>query len=444
MKIVTLVPRKPEPSRDALWAFTKDRWETQYPDYPIHVGADAGEQFNRSLAINRASDQAGDWDVAIILDADVVCEPRAIESAIRLTKAGHLAIAGDRRVHLTTRATKIILDGDQGDWERKGFVERIYHEHWSSCVVVSRELWDAVEGFDPLFVGWGYEDDAFRCACETMSDLPMVKVSGTIWHLWHPTNSHAVSRRTNNARAARYWAARYDREATSILIKERQVPTVQHPATRIPRILHRTVPENTSEEIEQYWAAFQSLHPGWEFYTYREPIDPNDWPITGRFWAKCKSGAQKAGLIRLEALYTHGGVYVDSDTQPLKSMEPLLHSPAFAAWEDETTIPDAILGSEPGHPAFKEMLELAVAAIQRRRDAWQSGPGVSTTVLSKRDDVLVLPPGAFYPHHYLQKTETKAGDGPWVFCRHMWAGSWLNERQKQSITNNQRVARAVR
>jgi hypothetical protein len=203
-------------------------------------------------------------------------------------------------------------------------------------------------------------------------------------------------------------------------------------------VFHRTVPADTSEQIEAWWSQLQALHSTWEFRTYREPIDPADWPLTGDMFARCANGAQKAGLIRLEALVTHGGVYVDSDVEPLRSFEPLLHSPAFAAWEDETTVPDAVLGAEANHPAFVAAIAKARAAIEGGADAWHSGPGVTTELLPGRPDVLVLPPGAFYPYSYLQKHKSADEVGPWVFCKHHWQHSWGTPAQRRQIARSQR------
>jgi hypothetical protein len=311
---------------------------------------------------------------------------------------------------------------------------------------VSRSLWGRVGGFDPLFSGWGYEDIGFKIACETLSGKPMVKLSAAMFHLWHTTshenNPREATYQANVARNERYQAANGDPVAVQALLDEAAGRTVVEPVemapTRIPRILHRTVPAATTDQVEHWWIHHQQLHPGWECRTYREPIDPADWPLTGDLWDRCANGAQKAGLIRLEALVTHGGVYVDSDVEPVRSYEPLLHCSAFAAWEDETTVPDAVLGAEAGHPAFVAALEKARAVIQGGGDAWHSGPGVTTEVLPGRPDVLVLPPGAFYPHHYLQKNQTAAGEGPWVFARHHWAGSWLSPEHRRSIERRQR------
>ena len=59
----------------------------------------------------------------------------------------------------------------------------------SSAVVVTRKTWDAVGGFDERFVGWGWEDVAFRCAVETVTGRELTKIASTCWHLFHITSS---------------------------------------------------------------------------------------------------------------------------------------------------------------------------------------------------------------------------------------------------------------
>jgi mannosyltransferase OCH1-like enzyme len=136
-----------------------------------------------------------------------------------------------------------------------------------------------------------------------------------------------------------------------------------------------------------------------------------------------------AGLVRLEALWHHGGIYVDSDCEPYRSLEPLLGLHAFAGWEDNAVVPDAVIGAEPGHPAIRRCLDLAMVRVPQ--GAWASGPGTTTEVLTARDDVLLLPPGSLYPYHYKAKNlrhRDHASEQPWAFMAHHWAGSWLAKR----------------
>lgn len=448
MNVVILVPyRAGVGDRDRLWEFARTWWENDHPDWPIIEGHHNAGPFNRAAAINLAAEQADDWDVAVIIDADILCDPHAVRAAVEVAAATDaMVVAGDERVMLTKQGTQKILDGYRGNWRVRGIQERVYTDGCSCCVVISRKLWDQTGGFDPLFVGWGFEDIAYRVTCETLSEKPMIKLSSAMFHLHHLTSHENQSKsplyQANSLRCDRYKEAHWNTERLQPLLDEARGIVCAQPVelgpTRIPRILHRTVPAETSEQVENWWTHFQQLHPGWEFRTHREPLDPKEWPLTGDLWDRCANGAQKAGLIRLEALVTHGGVYVDSDVEPVTSLEPLLQLQAFAGWEDETTVPDAVLGAEPDHPVFVLALEKARAVLQGGGDAWASGPGVTTEVLPGRPDVLVLPPGAFYPHHYLQKRDPKANGGPWVFARHHWHGSWLTSEQRRSQERRQK------
>jgi len=206
----------------------------------------------------------------------------------------------------------------------------------------------------------------------------------------------------------------------------------------IPRRLVRVVPEHTGEEAERYWRMAMALHPDWEFVTWRDPIDPAAFPLTSPYWGQCSSGAQLADLVRTEDIYTRGGIYLDSDVEVLRSFEPLLGVEAFAAWEDDEVVCNAVFGARPQHPALRRVLDLAVA--RRHEGTWGAGVGTFTEVLRGRRDVLLLPPGALYPYHYRQRrglspfwggTEQARAllyqQSPWAFCAHHWRGSWVEE-----------------
>jgi len=444
VNVAILCPRRADGGhRDKLWDFAAARWRTEFPDWPIYEGHHDDGPFNRSAAINAAALNAGDWDVALIIDADVLCDPQCVRSAVDLAAGtDRMVVAHDERIMLNRAGSDKVLAGYSGSWRARGMVERVWTDSVSCAVAVSRSLWNLAGPFDEQFVGWGREDTAFRISCEVETG-PIVKVCGETFHLWHPTSpeAHKASplRKANERRHQAYVAARWDREAVRAL--RASTPAAPMTERTIPRILHRTVPADTSDEVEAWWTRFGELHPGWDLRTYREPIDPADWPLTGDLFDRCQNGAQKAGLIRLEALHRDGGVYVDSDCEPFRPLEPLLDNQAVAAWEDANVVPDAVLLAKPGHPAFKEMIERARAVIESGGDAWASGPGVSTAILPGRDDVLLLPPGAFYPMHYLDRQSRQQvvdERAPWSFLIHHYAHSWGTDRQKAAITKRQR------
>lgn len=203
----------------------------------------------------------------------------------------------------------------------------------------------------------------------------------------------------------------------------------------LPKRLIRTVPETTSPEVDAYWAHACELHPDWEHVSYQDPIDPQHFPRTAKHWPYCKSGAQLAGLVRLEAVWLHGGVYIDSDVELFRALDPLLTLDCFAAWEDDVTVPDAVLGARRHHPAILSCLVLAIRRLHnmstdwRTGDgAWSTGPGVTTTILPTADGVTLLGPESFFGVHYTQKDQLARFDPavhPDAYGLHHWAASWL-------------------
>lgn len=432
-RVVLLVPRRRDLGhRDRLWAFCRAWWEETFPDWPVYEGHHDDGLFNRSAAVNLAAAMAGDWDVGVIIDGDVLGDPARIREAVSLAaQGGPMRLPFSIRKDLNPRGTEKVLAGYRGSWDQ--YVHKSYPATVSSIVVVSRALWDQVEGFDEAFRGWGFEDNAFAAACVTFGG-PYERMPGEVWHLYHPTAKRerlgSSSFAVNKARSARYHAAiGYPEQIRRI---RHNVETQMDSPIGIPRILHRVVPEKTTPETEAWWQAFGELHPGWDLKTWRDPLDPAEFPLTSPHWPAVKNGAQLADLVRLEVLLRHGGIYVDSDVEPYRSMEPLLPLSAFACWEDRACIPNAVLGAAPDHPAIRLCLEYALARMDQ--GTWQAGPGVTTEVLAFRDDVLTLPPGAFYPYHYKEKKTRRDADHmmeqPWAFAAHHWAGSWLPEDKR--------------
>jgi hypothetical protein len=446
---VILVPRRADDGpRDALWEWCRQWWEREQSHMPIFEGHHDEGLFNRSAAVNRASALAGDWDVAVIIDSDVICNASRVKEAVALAhETGKLVYPHDIRKDLDNTGSRIVMHGEKGNWER--WVRRRYRNMVSSVIVVPRRLWDEVGGFDEEFRGWGYEDTAFAAACETFGGS--ARLSGEVWHFWHPTAKEGkpgtATWQVNAARGQRYRAAIGKPDVIRAIRAER---TQVQATDSIPRILHRVVPEHTDAQAETWWSEFQAMHPGWEFRTHRDPLDPKDWPISAPHWGKCRNGPQFADLIRLEALVRDGGIYVDQDMQPLRPLDPLLPLHAFAAWEDANSVPNAVLGARTGHPALKEALDLAIERLSVKdrpdRATWAAGPGVTTKVLVGRDDVLVLPPGSFYEVHYrdarerLPNFDKKAA--PWAFALHHWWGSWLapEARWNDYITEQETAA----
>src|SRR5690606_2080894 len=119
MKVVNLVPRRADGGRrDAIWSFVRDRWEREHPDIPIFEGHDDGPgKFNRSLAVNLAAEQAGEWDVAVISDSDTFVEGTQVQQAIDGSQgACSFWLAYDVYYYLSRRMSDLVMDGYTGSW----------------------------------------------------------------------------------------------------------------------------------------------------------------------------------------------------------------------------------------------------------------------------------------------------------------------------------------
>jgi mannosyltransferase OCH1-like enzyme len=88
----------------------------------------------------------------------------------------------------------------------------------------------------------------------------------------------------------------------------------------------------------------------------------NRFDINSVAWVKdafeLKKYAFAADYIRFYALYTEGGIYLDSDVEVLKSFNDLLMSKSFIGFEASTgNYEAAIVGAEPGMQWCKNILD---------------------------------------------------------------------------------------
>src|SRR3954447_1574817 len=118
----------------------------------------------------------------------------------------------------------------------------------------------------------------------------------------------------------------------------------------IPRVFHRIwMGSSISARDESYGRAWLSLNPGWEMRTWRE------WNLPAMrnqaLFDRSRSHAARSDIVRFELLYRLGGVYVDTDFEPLRPIEALIAETAcFVPAEDHQWLGSAILGCAPAPP----------------------------------------------------------------------------------------------
>lgn len=70
-----------------------------------------------------------------------------------------------------------------------------------------------------------------------------------------------------------------------------------------------------------------------------------------------KKYAFTSDVVRLYALYTEGGIYMDTDVEVYKPLDEFLNEEGFTGFEDVHYPATATMGAEKGNPVIKMMLD---------------------------------------------------------------------------------------
>jgi mannosyltransferase OCH1-like enzyme len=167
----------------------------------------------------------------------------------------------------------------------------------------------------------------------------------------------------------------------------------------IPRVFHQIWlgPDPLPREHATYQQTWLDHHAGWELRLWTEQNLPN--PLRRPEAAeKLRAPAERADILRLELLWRFGGVYVDTDFECLRSIEPLIENASlFIGLAKSDRVNNALLGSVPDH----HVLDAALDQLRPREfygyDKEAAGPRLLDVVLAEhRDDVLYLQPETLY------------------------------------------------
>jgi FkbM family methyltransferase len=196
----------------------------------------------------------------------------------------------------------------------------------------------------------------------------------------------------------------------------------------IPNIVHFVVPKDVPNEMVEIINIAKKLHPGWEIKIWGDR-DGVEGARLNRFLDKAKNGAQRADLIKYEAVYTFGGIYIDADMRLLRSFDQLLrYDTLMTCSEDGAHISCGFFAAPPRH----EALNAVIGSLIRDEPEWTrpqnetTGPHFFTSVLGSRADVTMLPRETFYPY-YSGEPRPKVFPAACIGI-HEWAGAWVDKK----------------
>lgn len=106
-------------------------------------------------------------------------------------------------------------------------------------------------------------------------------------------------------------------------------------------------------------ASWQKICPDYQIREWNEGnVDLASCPQYVRDAYGAKKYAYVSDYIRLKALYDHGGFYMDTDVELLKSLDLFLSDRAVIGFENDAFVNSGqMLAAEAGHPVLAEMME---------------------------------------------------------------------------------------
>ena len=189
-------------------------------------------------------------------------------------------------------------------------------------------------------------------------------------------------------------------------------------------------------------ASWHKFMPDWEYKLWNEEnFDVNSTPYTKEAYRAGKM-AFVTDYVRLYALKSEGGVYMDTDVEILKPLDDLLHLKAFTGYEGSKHKPPVtgIMASEAGGEWVTEQLAayddahflLPDGTYDTTTNTWrisrimQANGFVCDGKMAQYKDMTVFPSDYFCPHQttgeYLLTENT--------YCNHHFMGSWNDKKGK--------------
>jgi Glycosyltransferase sugar-binding region containing DXD motif len=231
---------------------------------------------------------------------------------------------------------------------------------------------------------------------EIETDRPLLKPS-------RPGNGHSLRRRPLLSR-----------------LSHRQTPA----ADEIPHVIHRVWLGRSPmpEELVRYGETWRRHHPGWKLRLWRDRHVRKLVPPEAA--ARARHYSELSDLARFEVIRRFGGIYVDTDVECLRSIEPLLEGErAVLGYEKPGRVGTAVLAATALHPLFEDASEEArnmVGLGANSADA--TGPYFMTLLVRDHPDVRILEPEVFYPYTWDELPRPNE-EFPGAYTVHHWMGS---------------------
>lgn len=213
----------------------------------------------------------------------------------------------------------------------------------------------------------------------------------------------------------------------------------------IPKIIHyvwvgpNALPEADRRRIETW----RRMLPGWEIRAWgNQDVDYSS-PYLRMAYA-VRAWNRVSDYTRMDALARYGGVYLDTDVDLIRPLEPFLDRQAFLGFQIGDEMPGemvngAVFGARPGHWLPIAIRRYFNERLDGRTDVGSfAGPGLLTQTLREKglerysdepveiEQVSLYPKRYFYPYSWTE-TYSDSVITPDTYAVHRWAETWVNK-----------------
>lgn len=200
----------------------------------------------------------------------------------------------------------------------------------------------------------------------------------------------------------------------------------------IPKIIHFIWVGNKEKpkEVKRCINTWKNKFKDFEFIEWNE----KNFDINCNLYVKSAYKAEKwafvSDYIRLYALYTMGGIYLDTDVIAVDNIESILNNKAFIGFENEEYVSAAIMGAEKGHPFIKNLMNFYEGINNKESFSFDDNNSllVTNTLVNDYNLILnnkeqLLTEGIkIYPDYILSNPSKNSK------TIHIFTGTWLEEK----------------
>lgn len=202
---------------------------------------------------------------------------------------------------------------------------------------------------------------------------------------------------------------------------------------KIPKIIHYVWlgGGEKSDKIKACIESWKKWLPDYQIKEWNESNFDLDFCEFTRKSYDLKKYAYTSDVIRLFALYTEGGIYMDTDVMVYKSLDEFLDDEGFTGFEDTDYPATATMGSVAFNPVIKMMLDAYKIREFKTYDIWteyikfeETSTCIYSNILASlgiyrkdKNSIQKIPHFTVYPQSYFF-TQNEG----WTW--HSFTGSW--------------------